>query len=138
MLRFDQLESVNVEGLTGRRYAFVATRTNLIPSHSCKPLMEAVVDQSLKRSWETPKRQQRAPRFSPPEGVKAPLLSFYLWSATRQLVCSFLENLSLFFFLFHLSLMPSSHCPYVIIIVTVLFDYCDYGSFAASVSQGFG
>ena len=44
---------------------FVATRTNLIPSHSCKPLVQAVVNHSLKRSLETQKRKQRSNRTLP-------------------------------------------------------------------------
>ena len=81
---------------------FVATRTNLIPSHIRKPLVEPVVDHSVKQSLETQKCEQmfklNTPRFSPAEEVKVPFLSFYLWSLTRLFICYFvLSSLSTLF-----------------------------------------
>ena len=71
-------------------FLFVATRANLIPSNNLITLAEADVAYSeFGDSLMSKPFKLKAPRVLPPEGVAAPLLSFELWSPTRQLVCSF-------------------------------------------------
>ena len=98
--------------------SFVATRTNLIPSHSRKPLMEAVVNHSLKRSLETQNvnniQTERTQIFTArgSEGTITLILPLVTNKATCMLVS--LDPPSL---CFPFSLLPSS--------LLCFSDYCD-------------
>ena len=116
---------------------FVATRTILIPSHICKPVVEAVGDHFLKRSLrlkninniqtEHEHTQTFTPRGS--QGTITLILPLVVDKATCLLLV--IEPLSLV--IFHFLLLPFISC--IVVIIVIVIDCYYNGSFSVSVSQ---